>query len=218
MASYLPCPELLTILRPAFAPCAHFQDVCLGAAQWVPNLGQVPRGFIGALGTLEDVELVLLIAEPGNPYATERHAGSKPIEFIESVCAYAFEQYDRRTDLIHRNLRGILDRCWPGQTLREQLRKTWITETYLCSAVREGGSVPAASWRACARDYLGPQLRLLPGRVVVALGKKAQQRAAGFPFVYKAGAVSPPGCNFARARASWDAIPSYLGAHRRSGA
>lgn len=167
-----------------------------------------------ATASIALLSLVLLIAEPGNPYSSERHAGSNPTEFIESVSAYAFEQYERRTDLIHRNMRGILDRCWPGQILREQLRKTWISETYLCSAVREGGSVPAASWRTCAKDYLGPQLRLLADRVVVVLGKKAQQRAADFPFVHKAGAVSPPGCNFPEARASWDAIPGYVAARR----
>jgi hypothetical protein len=181
-------------------------------------LGHVPRGFVGALGTLEEIELVLLIAEPGNPYSSERHTGSNPTEFIEGVCAYAFQQYERRTDLIHRNVRGILDRCWPGLTLRDQFRKTWISETYLCSAVREGGSVPAASWRVCVNDYLSPQLRLLPDRVVVALGKKAQQRAASFPFVHKAGAVSPPGCNFAGVKTSWDAIPGYLAARRTGGA
>lgn len=178
----------------------------------------MPRGFIGALGTLEEIELVLLIAEPGDPYSSERHEGSNPIEFIDDVCSYAFAQYERGTDLIHRNMRGILDRCWPGQTLREQLRKSWISETYLCSAVREGGSVPAASWRTCTRDYLAPQLRVLRECVVVAFGKKAQQRSAGFPFVHRAGAVSPPGCNFAGVKASWDQIPRYLDARRSSGA
>jgi len=215
MASFLPCPELLAIMTPAYGPCREFAAACGAAARWHPGSGQVPRGFVGALGTLAEVELVLLIAEPGDPLPGERHGGSTANEFVEDTCAYTFAQLQRGTDLFHRNLRGILNSCWPGLDLRQQLHKAWISETYLCSARVEGGTVPASSWRACASDYLAPQLRLLADRVIVALGSKAQQRTTGFSGIHRAGAVAPPGCNFAGVRASWDAIPGYL-AERRS--
>jgi hypothetical protein len=56
--------------------------------------------------------------------------------------------------------------------LARQLRKTWITEAYLCSARVEGGHVRALSERTCAHDYLLRQLRLLRDRAIVALGGK----------------------------------------------
>lgn len=208
--TFSPCRELLALLLPAYKLCRGFAGACAGAARWKPQAGHVPRGFVGALGELAEVELVLLIAEPGDPHVGERHQAQTPAEYVEDACAYAFTQFERGTDLFHRNMRGILSSCWPGMPLREQLRKTWISETYLCSAMKEGGSVPAASWRACAADYLAPQLRLLSDRVVVALGAKAQQRTRMFPQVHPAGAVAPPGCNFAGVRESWAAIPGYL--------
>jgi hypothetical protein len=84
-------------------------------------------------------------------------------------------------------------------------------DAYLCSAKQEGGSVPAKCWRACARDYLSPQLRLLQDRPIVALGRKAQGRvgSCGVPFI-KAFSVAPPGCNYRKARPSWEVIPDRL--------
>ena len=65
---YTPNKALSSILRPAFKPCAGFDGACKDVAQWKPERGHVPRGFVGALGSTDEVEVVLLIAEPGNPY------------------------------------------------------------------------------------------------------------------------------------------------------
>jgi hypothetical protein len=178
----------------------------------------VPRGFIGALGTIDEVCLVLVVAEPGDPFPGERHDrhGDSPHDVMAGVCEFAYRALERRCSQFHINLRYVLDLCWPDLELTAQLRKTWITESYLCSAAKEGGSVPARSWRCCARDYLIPQLELLHDRVIVALGSKAQNRTKGLPGVHGARAVAPPGSNKPGARESWNQIPSWLAEHKRS--
>ncbi|KAB0496754.1 hypothetical protein EIY72_11315 [Pseudomonas vancouverensis] len=108
------------------------------------------------------------------------------------------------TDLIHRNVRTILDLCFPDEPFDDQLRKTWMTESLLCSAPEEGKSVKSTAWRACSSCYLKPQLDLLSKAFIVALGLKAQQRlrSVGLTF-FAAGAASPPGCNLPSTRDSW---------------
>ncbi|MEW6059807.1 MAG: hypothetical protein AB1551_06670 [Actinomycetota bacterium] len=105
----------------------------------------------------------------------------------------AYRAYEQATTLYYRNVRTILDGCFPGIDLAEQMRMVWITDAYLCSAPVEGGSVPAASWRTCAHDYLLPRLALLRDRAIVVLGRKAQARVAAFDGeVLAAGSVAPP--------------------------
>lgn len=72
----------------------------------------------------------------------------------------------------------------PEDSFDSQLRKTWMTESLLCSAPKEGGSVKASSWRARTNCYLKPQLDLLSHAFVVALGSKAKSRLKpiGIPF------------------------------------
>jgi hypothetical protein len=80
----------------------------------------------------------------------------------------------------------------------------------LCSAVTEGGRVPAAVSRECRARYLEAQLRLFPKATVVALRTKAQQRLRRWPNLVSAYSVAPPGCNHRRARKTWNAIPESL--------
>lgn len=207
---YAPCPELVEVLAPAYR-CRQFDEACAGNARWDPSAGFVPRGFIGALGRLRDVRLVLLLAEPGNGLPGETHPfDGDPRALIEDLGRYVFEQFDRRPTLFHRNIRYILDQCWPGTSLREQLTRTWVTETYLCSAVGSTAPVPLRSWTACRRTYLEPQLELLCDRVIVALGGKAWQRAPTSTLIHRAFSPAPPGCNQRGARASWDAVGALV--------
>jgi hypothetical protein len=208
--SFLPCHELLDVLKPAYAPCPHFQGACSGCAKWNPGTGHIPRGFAGALGRLDEVRLVLLVAEPGDPQPDETYTASADSKtMLEACCKYVLAQFAQGRNQFHRNIRSILDGCWPSLSFQEQMRRTWITETYLCSAPEEGGSVPSKAVRACS-CYLQAQLKLLKNCRIVALGGKAQQRASGFPGIFKAVAVAPPGCNKACARASWDSIVGIL--------
>ena len=66
----LPAAELIENLLPAYSPCSAFQQECR-SAKWCPEKGFVPRGFLGAIGSIQDVRLVLLTAEPGDPLAAE---------------------------------------------------------------------------------------------------------------------------------------------------
>jgi hypothetical protein len=212
LTRFLPCPELRELLLHAYAPCRHFTGACEGVARWEPATGFVPRGFLGALGSLDEVELVLVAAEPGDPLPGETYDGTDPAEFLEQCAERVYRIFAQRHDLFHRNIRSILDLCFPDLDFCQQLRRTWITESYLCSAPVEGRHVPVASSRTCAHDYLLPQLELLKDRAIVALGKtKAQPRmqALGIRFLPASSAARPEG-NKPKARESWTKIPQHL--------
>jgi len=202
----VPCPELRAVLTPAYVPCASFTGECSAYARWSPSTGHIPRGFVGALGALEEVRLILIVAEPGDPFVTETYPEQlSPDAYISLVCRTAYDALAANRTAFHRNLRYLLDRCWPGEDLDAQLRKTWITESFLCSAARETAVVPRVAEISCARRYLAAQLALLKGRPVITLGGKATQRTAPYAVAINAFAAAPPGGNRRVARPSWDA-------------
>jgi hypothetical protein len=203
-------PALAEILSPAYGPCAEFSRNC-GEMRWNPKEGHVPRGFLGACGDQSEVELILVVAEPGDPHHGESHSG------LDSAYSYATAAFRTGKDQFHRNIRAILDMCWPNLSFEQQLRKFWLTESVLCSARSEGGSVSRTASKACGQRYLLAQLALFPQSLVVALGSKAQDRlrsigANGFIPVW---AAAPPGCNRPEARESWKIIPAELERRRR---
>ena len=210
-----PNEKLVEILRPAYRPCPGFKGACKCTAKWKPNAGHVPRGFIGALGRLNEVKVVLLVNEPGDPHSRNdadlKEAYRGPNK-LEQTCEYTFRVLNYGTDPFHRNLKYMLSRLFPGLSLKSQLKKAWVTETYLCSAPKEGASIPTKAEKECASRYLARQLELLDGLPVIALGGKAYKRAKRIPGVRnlkKAYAVAPPGCNFKPARPSWDAAAEW---------
>lgn len=198
-------PSLVEVLLPAYHPCPGFSGAC-GEMRWDPANGHVPRGFAGALGRLEDVSLVLVTAEPGDPYPGEAYPPSTADKVLKAAEAHVRAVLANGTDLYHRNLRYILDGCFPSLPFREQMKRTWITDAVLCSATKEGGSVSAICERECRKRYLEKQLELLPDALVVALGGKARTRLRDWPGVISAYSVAPPGAKFKRARPSWDAV------------
>ena len=165
----------------------------------------MPRGFVGALGSLEEVQVVLLIAEPSSPFSYERYDAER--DLLEETFQQTFGSLERGEGLIHRNLRFVLDQIFPNTSLADQLRSTWITNTYLCDAPTDGGNVAASRERECVGRYLGPELDLFKGLPIIALGRKAHRRAlmamVNTPNLSRAWAVSPPGCNQPEARRSW---------------
>lgn len=202
---------LAAALVGAYSPCPSFRGACSGETRWDPEAGHVPRGFCGATGDLADVDLVLVCAEPGDPHPSERYDGqAAPAEIMRASSAYVYRCLRDGQDLFHRNVRLILDLCFPDVPFDEQLRRTWITDSVLCSATVESGRVRKVVWESCRRRYLEAQLALLPGAVVAALGAKAYDRMRGVPGVLKASAAAPPGCNFSGARESWEAIASAV--------
>ena len=205
--SYTPAKELTDILLPAYSPCAGFEGTCKGIAKWDPKGGHVPRGFVGATSSLDNVEVVILFAEPGDPYGSDPYSATQSSPgLLQQTCRYTFGHYRNGTDLFHRNLRLLLNLIFPDHELEEQLTWAWLTETYLCSAPQEGGQVPAIAWRGCADRYLAQQLALFEGLPVIALGGKAQKRAMRYvPSLINARSIAPPGCNRRDALPSWEA-------------
>jgi len=149
---------------------------------------------------LHDVELVMVCAEPGDPHAQESHSGASPLEQLQSTYAYSYKCLRDGKDLFHRNIRRILDSCFPNQSFDQQLRRVWITDSVKCSASKEGGSVPVAVARECRDRFLLRELALFPNAVVAALGKKAAARLVGVPCVVCVDAVAPPRGNTKAAR------------------
>ena len=96
------------------------------------------------------------------------------------------------------------------------MRKVWMTESVLCSAKKEGGSVGVSASRSCGERYLRAQLQALSHALVVALGSKAEKRLRdlGINDFLSAYAAAPPGCNRKEAKQSWERIPLELGRRR----
>ena len=215
-------PLLRTSLLPAYGPassghakgCPRFRNIC-SQMRWCPSSGHVPRGFWGALGDVRDVELVLVAAEPGDPLPDESHKGiQSPLELFESVSEYSLQCLRSPATPFHRNIRLILDLCFPHQPLDQQLRRTWRTNAVLCSAEVECGPVPRQIEETCVTTYLRRQLALLPHAFVAALGDKAQRRLerqgiSFFPALHPANRKS----NEEKVR-SWTALAEALRRYR----
>lgn len=195
--------QIRSILSKAYDPCPALKNTCV-KMRWEPHWGHVPRGYFGALGGLSEVQLVLVFAEPGNPHSGEGHIG------IDSAFSYAYDCFKSGKNQFHRNVRFILDLCWPNESFENQMHHVWLTESVLCSAKQEGGHVGTSIGRDCVQRYLVPQLELFPDALVVALGLKAQHRLNGIVDYYPAYAVAPPGCNKSQAKDSWKRIPKFI--------
>ena len=198
-------PEFAKILAPAYPRCSSFSGAC-SSMRWNPEQGHVPRGFLGAVGNLKEIELVLVFAEPGDPAEGERSST------LASTYSLVTRGFQGRGDQFHQNVFRILDSCWPKLTFEQQLRKVWMTESVLCSATVTTGPVSRSVTKECGQRYLLEQLKQIPSALVVALGSKARQRlkVIGVTDFLPAFSVAPPGCNFSGACESWDRIPREL--------
>jgi hypothetical protein len=197
-------PPLATVLSPAYR-CPEFDRAC-DQMRWEPGVGHVPRGFYGATGEISEVELVLVVAEPGDPHPGEVHTG------LRSAYEYKGKILREPRDLIHYNLRYIFDLCWPGETIDRQMRKVWVTQSVLCSARKPGDNIPRQSSFKCGQRYLLPQLVLFPSALIVACGNKARDRlnALRVPEFLHVRAIGAPEGNKPGARESWKRIPDAL--------
>lgn len=128
--------------------------------------------------------MVLVTAEPGTPGTDEEYSGS-PDEMMDQFLR-RLEGYFTKTvgggrgGKYHQHLEGILAYCWPSESVDARLRKTWLTNAVLCSAVVSGGKVPREVERACVMTYLKPQIELLENAYVLTLGGKARARLREF--------------------------------------
>jgi hypothetical protein len=152
---------------------------------------------------MDEIKLVLVCAEPGDPYEDERCDGPTPLDRLLSVYRRSCSHLEKPRDSFGRNLQEILRIAFPMLSPSERMKRTWVTESVLCSAAKECGPVPRAVEAECRDRYLLAQLRLLPRARVVALGAKAWRRLRGVPGVRFAAAAAPPEGNKPRARMSW---------------
>lgn len=208
--------ELRAVLAPAYR-CAAFDNACK-AMRDDPVHGLFPRGYAGATGSLSDIALVLVVAEPGEP---PRGAKPQPLAdpdtLVNVIGTNVGNAFENSKSAFHRNVRYIIDQCWPGLAYPEQMRRTWITEGVLCSAEVTTGPVPKIVEKECATRYLSKQLALLPDAFVIAIGGKARSRiklTGGKPHasVFAAGL---PGANFKGAKPSWNAAGAAFQVHLR---
>ncbi|THJ64732.1 hypothetical protein E8P82_14260 [Arthrobacter echini] len=206
-----PDDKLSEMLRAAYLPCGNF-GACR-EAQWAPESGHIPRGFLGASGTLDDVEVVMVFAEPGHPHPGEAYdRKDSPDTLLENAMDHAYEAFAMGTDLFHRNVRWFLDQLYPNLSFNEQLRYVWLTEGRLCSIDNEIGSQRD---HRCAQRYLRAQLEILPNATIVAFGGKAHDYVRRLEVEHvKAYALAPPGANHRPARPSWERAIGHIKSQR----
>jgi Uracil DNA glycosylase superfamily len=206
--------RLLDTLRSAYPRCPSFDGACR-VMRWRPAAGYVPRGFCGAIGPSDDVELVLVTAEPGDPLKDERYTRRKLRP--EAVARSSTEALRSRLTGFHRGIRKIMDLCYPDQELEKQLRHVWRTNSVLCSAEVEGGYVPRAVVDQCVSKYLRAQLARVPDALVVALGGKAQKRLKHHGI--DAIAAIHPSARMSKKKkiASWRRVAKKLALRRKHG-
>ena len=204
--------DIENLLISAYAPCNNLINIC-DTMIWNPEKGHVPRGFTGATGSSSDVLLVLVGAEPGNPHDSEKYiTDGNPNLLINSKYNYTWECLENGKDLFHRNIRLILNKCFPSMSFKEQMKYTWITDSVLCSAQREGGSIQNRCASSCCKKYLLKEIELFQNAIVVALGGKADNRLkkVGYTKHFHAFSAAPPGCNYKRAKESWEKISNII--------
>ena len=209
----LPAIELQNILTPAYGPCPGFKGACQGTATWRPDVGHVPRGFLGASRSADQVELVLLLGEPGGANGSFR-VHDQRINLLTQTVFDTYRHFSDRLAPLHKHLRPWLDCVYPGDEFDEQLAKTWITETYLCSLPKADAKAPRPAEHECASRYLAKQLALFPGRPIVAFGKtkaapRVRRLASAAPALANqlifAHALTPRPAQLKEAQRTWEA-------------
>jgi hypothetical protein len=181
-----PSQELIDILLPALGPCPAMQGKCQGHVRWTPEKGYIPRGYRGATGQLDEIELVLVCAEPGDAYDGEPYDGATALDKLLSAYRHSCRHIESSRDRFGKNIQKILNMAFPGLSFAEQFRRTWITEAVLCSAPKECGGVAREVEIECRNRYLEPQLKLFRNARIVALGDKAWKRLRGIVGVKQA--------------------------------
>jgi hypothetical protein len=197
-----PTSALKSLLLETYNPCRHLGQC--REARWEPNAGHIPRGYLGAIGAEEEVEVIMVFSEPGHPQRDETYDDTIEAAELMSACtSYAYQSFKHGTDLFHRNVRWFISEVYPDMTFDDQLRRVWLTEGRLCSIEIEIGRTRD---KTCAENYLVRQINLLPNATVVAFGRKAEHYLKGLSVSYLyAYALAPPGANHLPARPSWEA-------------
>jgi hypothetical protein len=182
----VPNAGVLDLLNNLHAPCPHlrhcntdWRQIVPNAELWQPDRGFVPCGFCGAFGEPEEVELVLVLAEPSNHPLETFSRESKGSALLRAVTRNSYQHLVHGAESHHRNLVRILDLFLGEAPLASKLRKTWITSSVLCAIpepLSPTAEVPRGVEARCSAAYLFAAIRLFRNAQVVALGGKAQDR------------------------------------------
>ena len=210
----MPNESLVDVLLPAYC-CQRFGQC--PDAKWHPSEGHVPRGFLGATGELEDVEVIMVLAEPAKPKNKKglkesyEHRDSNPKGTLEQVVEFVYGCYEMQVSRLHRNARMFLEWRYGDEVpFDAQLWRVWITEARLCSISKATADPGAEAYGLCEDRYLARQIERLPRAQVVAFGKKAERAVENLwrvgrlrqnPIV--AGSLASYGNRLAPARESW---------------
>ena len=179
--------------------CGNF-DVC-AEAKYDPASGHVPRGFSGATGSLDEVLLVMVMAEPGFPLDGEKYKG-EPVEDLKLLLCSKYLRSGE--NLIHRNVLKFLNDVFPmlDGNIDELLKRVWLTESRHCSIANEIGNIRKRDRLICSQRHLVEQFKLFPNAIVLLAGNKAGQVKGLINNTIECGAFAPPGCNHFKVRQS----------------
>ena len=92
----LPNIEIIKVLSEAYSPCQSFGKC--KEAQWLPEEGHIPRGFLGATGSVDEVEAIFVFAEPGHPMMNEHGIYPESLDpegYMELTTDFAFKCFDK---------------------------------------------------------------------------------------------------------------------------
>ena len=153
--------------------CSNF-GVC-DQAVYDPQGGHVPRGFSGATGSLDEVYLVMVFAEPGFPLPEEKFSGN-PERDLEVLLDPKYLR--SRTNPFHANIRTFLDGVFPQfcGDFDRQLNHVWLTQSRLCSISEELGTIKRSARLMCSRKHLVEQVKLFPNAIVLLAGARREKR------------------------------------------
>ena len=114
--------------------CSNF-GVC-DQAVYDPEKGHVPRGFSGATGSLDEVYLVIVSAQPGSPFEKEEYSGDHERD-VEAVLGAP--HLEPSASPYHKNIRTFLDVVFQNVSsdFYRQLNHVWVTQSRHCSIVEE---------------------------------------------------------------------------------
>lgn len=179
--------------------CNNF-GVC-AEAKYDPSMGHIPRGFSGATGTLDQVLLVMVMAEPGFPLPDEVYSG-EPEEDLKVLLSSKYLRSGENQ--IHRNVLQFLNDVFPmfAGNVDELLKRVWLTESRHCSIAHEIGNIRKRDRLICSERHLVEQVKMFPNAIVLLAGGKAKQVKNLISNSIECGAFAPPGCNHFNVRKS----------------
>jgi hypothetical protein len=200
--------KLKDIILPAYNKCTGFGGICKDYVIWDPKNGHIPRGYCGALGRIEEVKLVLVMAEPGNPSNQEKYFGPTQEDYLQEHINYVSFKNGNK---FHSNVRLILSLCFPDMEFSEIFKKVWITESVLCSTGPDKsstGTVPKCVVKECGNRYLKAQRQLFENAYWVAVGAKARNRMQSLKIFFNEAIIhpAPPAGLTKKAIESWESM------------